>query len=164
MKVTPASTNFGKSISFFRPRVAMQLQAVKNKAQTHHVMNLEMATARNYKPDWDDKHQLQITFSELPAVCAVLLGLKDFIECKFHGEDKNHSYSITNQAGIVTFGCSRPADRLAFTLDSSNEDLGAETFWATEFALNQLHLNCSNMTKSDLMNLLKQTMKRRSLP
>lgn len=162
MKITPAGEKFGKTIHFYRANVGMSFQAVKNKANTHYVMNINMAKGHDSKYDWDDKHEIQITYAELPSVCAVLLGLKTGVEFKFHGQDKKHSYSVTNNKGVITFTCSRPKQKLFFTLDDKASDIEAESFWLTEFMLDRLHMNCSNMTKTDLMNLLKQTVKRSS--
>lgn len=154
MQIQPAHNEFGKAVKFFRPQIALQFQAVKTATAKHSTINIEMANGVDRKYDWDNKTTVQVTLTELPSVCAAFLGLIPSTTHKYHGEDRNKGYEIVNQAEDRKMSLFSPAGRMFFNYTPQ------EAFFISEFCLDALIQNFEGMSKTDLMNLLKQTLAR----
>lgn len=158
MQIQPAHNEFGKAIKFFRPQVALQFQAVTSASGKHSTINIEMANGENRQYDWDDKITIQVTLTELPSVCASFLGLIPGIQHKFHSEQRNKGYEIVNNGEDRKMSIFSPAGRRFFNFTPQ------ESFFISEFCLDALKKNFEDVSKTDLMNLLKQTFGRQARP
>ena len=153
MEFQQANGQFGAAIKFYRPNVACTIQNAISRAGEHPVINIEMAWSKNFKPDWDNKLVVQVTMEELPRLCACALRMKRGVEYKFHGDGKNHGYSLHWNEDQLVLSASSPGRKhyLNFTPE--------EAFRFSDFVLERLHQGVTPMTKTDLMNLLHRTVR-----
>lgn len=151
MQIQPAHGEFGKAIKFFRPQMALQFQAVSSASAKHSTINIEMAPGENRHYDWDNKVTVQVTLTELPSVCAAFLGLIPATQHKFHGDERNKGYEIVNHGDDRKMSLFSPVGRRFFNFTPQ------EAFFISEFCLDALKKNFDDISKTDLMNLLKQT-------
>lgn len=151
MQLQRADGQFGKALKLFRPQVALQIQAVRTAKSNLSTVNIETAAGTAHTYDWQSKTTLQVSLAELPLVCSVLIGLVPSTTHKYHGEHKNKGYEIANHKSDRKLSVFSPSGRLFFNFTP------VEGFYMAEFCLDALLLNFERMTKTDLMNLLKQT-------
>jgi|TARA_Y100000589_G_scaffold290548_1_gene293329 hypothetical protein len=156
MQRQPASPDgqFGEAIKFFRPQVACTVQRVWVRGSSEHSVNLELAPVVESGADWEHKITVQVSTTELPKFCSCLLRIIPQVEYKYHGTDRNKSYSLQWQSGgVLRLDLSAPKKRLFIAIT------GEEVFWLSDLVLDQLHRNTSNMSKTDLINLLNRSFK-----
>jgi len=155
MKYKPASGKFGESLTLHHSNAALQLQRVHPKGQDHrHTLNVEIARAVSFEPNWADKLVIQVSLTELPEITAVLLGLLPGTQNKYHGENRNKGYEVTNTKDDRTWAIFEPGTKKFFNFTPE------EAFWLADFALGALAANTHGRTLSDVMNLLKITYRR----
>lgn len=151
MQLQRADGQFGKALKLFRPQVALQIQAVLTEKSNASTVNIEAAAGAAHTYDWQSKTTVQVSLAELPLVCSVLIGLVPSTTHKYHGENKNKGYEVANHESDRKLSLFSPGGRLFFNFTP------VEGFYMAEFCLDALLLNFERMTKTDLMNLLKQT-------
>ena len=155
MQLQSADGQFGKALKLYRPQVALQIQAVRTEKDNASTVNIEMSAGTSHTYDWQGKTTLQVSLAELPLVCSVLLGLVPSTTHKYHGESKNKGYEVSNADANRKLSVFSPSGRLFFSFTP------VEAFYMAEFCVDALQLNFERMTKTDLMNLLKQTVAKR---
>lgn len=148
---------YGESLSIASASTMLQLQRVNPRPQPHrHTLNVSITPAKNFIGLWDGSQiTIQIELSELPAVAAVLLGLREVTEHKFHGDDRTKlkGFDVKNREEYRGWGLFTQGTRLDMPL--SNEDM----FWLAEFTVATLAANTHCRTITDVMNLIRQTMR-----
>lgn len=139
---------FGEALKFFHAETAITIQAVITEKSRLATLNLQIAPVLSGNANWNRMNPIQVSPEELPRFCACAVKVLPAMEAKYHGNNRNRSYSVNWGKGTFSIGQSEPGLKLYINLSPD------EAFWVADFALDRLHQNLHQMSKTDLMNLL----------
>lgn len=109
--------------------------------------------------DWANKIAVQLTARELPTVLAVLMGYKNDCEFRFHGHNRNKSYSLrSHPVGVgVTLSAAQSG---SITVPIEPADL----FALSTLIVQRMQLNHKTLSTDSLLDILKRSYVERSSP
>jgi hypothetical protein len=125
-------------------RVAANWQCVVAKAG-YPTVALELADMTNNVANWNEKFSVHISQRELHSVASVLLGFRQNFETKFHGDNRNKSYSLTRTDAGITLSIHIAGPKKTIHLNP------ADVFWLASFVVAAVVQNAPPGTPENLI-------------
>ena len=142
-----------QQLKIYAASAALTIETQKNAAETYATLGIEAARrikgSKTY--DWSTKLMIQVTERELPTLLAVLLGYQTCCQFKYHGVDKNKSYTLQSlRLGRLFTLSSAEHGKISVPVNPT------DSFSLSCLAMNQLQRNHGGLSSDVLLTLLKQ--------